>query len=96
MCYLLSQISLIISTSCTKKNHKKPLHRYSSGCGARTPKPSARVFVHGVVMRLMRLVGALSQHKPWYGPKLLRAMVAVKNEKKFLCKRLLFSWYDST
>ncbi len=38
---------------------------YSLGCGTRTPKLSALVFVHGVGMTPMRLVGASSHHRPW-------------------------------
>ncbi len=59
---------------------------YSSGRGARTPKPSARLFVHGVGMTPMHSVGASSQHRPWKGPKLLHTMVAVKHENNLFAK----------
>ncbi len=59
------------------------------GCGGRMPKPSACVFVHGVGMMPMRLVGGSSQHRPWWGPKPLHVMVAGKNEKSF-CSRSCF------
>jgi hypothetical protein len=53
------------------------------------PKPNARIFVHGVEMTPMHLVGASSQHRPWKGPKPLHIMVAVKHKNNLFAKRFL-------
>jgi hypothetical protein len=54
------------------------------------PKPSACVFIHGVGMTLMCLVGVSSQHRPWWGPTPFHAMVEAKTKNVFAQEAAFF------
>ena len=45
-----------------------------------TPKPCAGIIAHGVGVTTMRLLGASSVHRRWYGPKQPAAMISGKRD----------------
>jgi hypothetical protein len=57
---------------------------YSSGCGARMPKPSTCIILHHVDMTFMRLVGAYQA--TGHGRSQSRSMVAMKSKNNLYAK----------